>query len=509
VAVILGNVTQTASNDARAALVVVLAAGAGTRMKSGLAKVLHPVLGIPLLGHVLRAASETNPEHVVVVVGHQREQVAEFVTSAYPGVVMAVQEEQNGTGHAVRCALESLDEHGISAPDGPVVVIAGDTPLLTGATLQHLINAQDAAGAAATVLSADFDDATGYGRIIRDASGDVTGIVEQKDASPAQQKITEINSGMYAFDAVALAKTINQLTTDNSQGEEYLTDVIGILRQDGQLVTAYVIDDPDEVHGVNDRLQLANSAALLRDRTNAQFMRSGVTIIDPATTWITPGAAIEPDAVIERNTSLDAQVRISAGAVIGPDTTLLGCSVGVGASVVRSHCDQAVIGDGASVGPFTFLRPGSVLGPGSKVGAYVEVKKSTIGAQSKVPHLSYVGDAQIGVGTNIGAATIFANYDGEVKHQTVVGDRVRVGSDSILVAPVKIGDGAYTAAGSVITQDVPAGAIGIGRGRQANVDGWVAHNRPGSESAAAAAQAVDASCEHDPQISDSSNGGRD
>ncbi|NQU38132.1 MAG: bifunctional UDP-N-acetylglucosamine diphosphorylase/glucosamine-1-phosphate N-acetyltransferase GlmU [Actinobacteria bacterium] len=500
--------TQTVASDTRAALVIVLAAGAGTRMKSGLAKVLHTVVGIPLLGHVMRAASETNPEHIVVVVGHQRDQVTEFVTSAYPGVVTAIQEEQNGTGHAVRCALESLDSHGIDAPEGPVVVIAGDTPLLTGATLQNLINAQAAAGASATVLSAIFADATGYGRIVRDEFGDLTGIVEQKDATAAQQKLTEINSGMYAFDARQLGKAINQLTTDNSQGEEYLTDVIGILRADGQLVTAHIIDDSDEVHGVNDRLQLASSAALLRERTNAEFMRSGVTIIDPATTWITPGAVIEADAVIERNTSLDGQTVIASGAVVGPDTTLLGCRVGVGAAVVRSHCDHAQIGDGAKVGPFTYLRPGSVLGPESKVGAYVEVKKSTIGAQSKVPHLSYVGDAQIGVGTNIGAATIFANYDGEAKHKTVVGDHVRVGSDSILVAPVTIGDGAYTAAGSVITHDVAAGAIGIARGRQANIDEWVAHNRPGSQSAAAAARAVDPSPEQEPQISDSSNGGR-
>ncbi|MFT6563393.1 MAG: bifunctional UDP-N-acetylglucosamine pyrophosphorylase/glucosamine-1-phosphate N-acetyltransferase [Actinomycetes bacterium] len=507
-AVILGHVTQTAASDTRASVVVVLAAGAGTRMKSGLAKVLHPVLGIPLLGHVLRAVSETNPEHVVVVVGHQREQVAAFVNAAYPDAITAVQEEQNGTGHAVRCALESLDEHGIGAPDGPVVVIAGDTPLLTGATLQNLVNAQAGTGAAATVLSAVFDDATGYGRIVRDQAGDVIGIVEQKDASAAQGRISEINSGMYALDADQLGNAINQLTTDNSQGEEYLTDVIGILRADGQLVTAYVIDDPDEVHGVNDRRQLAASAALLRDRTNVEFMRAGVTIIDPATTWITPGATIDPDAVIERNTSLDADVTIQRGAVIGPDTTLLGCRVGIGATVVRSHCDQAEIGDGASVGPFTFLRPGSVLGMEAKVGAYVEVKKSTIGAQSKVPHLSYVGDAEIGVGTNVGAATIFANYDGEAKHPTVVGNGVRVGSDSVLVAPVTIGDGAYTAAGSVITHDVPAGAIGIGRGRQKNVDGWVAHNRPGSESAAAAAQAAITSPERDPQISDSSSGGR-
>ncbi len=518
-AVILGHVTRTASSQdsvavdgtapARASLVVVLAAGAGTRMKSGLAKVLHPVLGIPLLGHVLRAVSETDPENVVVVVGHQREQVSAYVAAEHPDAATAIQYEQNGTGHAVRCALESLAEHGVTISDGPVVVVAGDTPLLTGATLQNLITAQVASGAAATVLSAVFEDATGYGRIVRDAQGEVTGIVEQKDASPAQQQIAEINSGMFAFDAVALTKAITQLTTDNSQGEEYLTDVLGILRSDGQLVTAYVIDDADEVHGVNDRLQLANSAALLRDRTNAEHMRSGVTIVDPATAWITPGAQIDPDAVIERNTSLDSTVRVGSGAIVGPDTTLLGCRVGSDASVVRSHCDHADIGPGACVGPFTFLRPGSVLGANAKVGAYVEVKKSTIGAGSKVPHLSYVGDAQIGVGTNIGAATIFANYDGEKKHPTVVGDRVRVGSDSILVAPVTIGDGAYTAAGSVITQDVPAGAIGIGRGRQANVDGWVAHNRPGSASAAAAEQAEEASPRQEPQISDSSNGGRD
>ncbi len=496
-------------------------------MKSGLAKVLHPILGSPILGHVLRAASSTNPENIVVVVGHQRDQVRGYVNDAFPAARTAVQDEQNGTGHAVRCALESLTAQGIETPDGPVVVIAGDTPLLSGNTLAELIDVQVASGAAATVLSAELNDPTGYGRIVRDGDGSVIGIVEQKDASDAQREIREINSGMFAFDGVLLSKAINQLTTDNSQGEEYLTDVLGILRSEGHAVGALVIGDVNEVHGINDRRQLAQAAALLRERTNDEYMRAGVSIVDPATTWISPGAVIEPDAIIERNCSLDADVYVGPNAVVGPDTTLIGVRVGAGAHVVRSHCDGAQIGPDANVGPFSFLRPGTVLAPRAKVGAYVEVKNSTVGPGSKVPHLSYVGDAQIGSNSNIGAATIFANYDGEDKHKTIIGSSVRIGSDSILVAPVTVGDGAYTAAGSVITQDVPPGAIGIGRGRQANVVNWVAHNRPGSTSAAAAKSAQELADElageteqdrdaeqerlksHDPQISDRSNGGRD
>ena len=466
-----------------------LAAGAGTRMKSDLAKVLHPILGRPLLGHVLASVLETDPENVVVVVGHQRDQVVDYLARDFPTVRTADQSEQNGTGHAVRCAIEGLAADDIELPAAPVVVLAGDTPLLRSATLSDLVGTHSQTHASVTVLSAELPDPFGYGRIVRDSDGGVLAIVEQKDATAEQTQIHEINSGMFAFNPQTLVDGLARLTTDNSQGEEYLTDVLAIARHDGRAVSAHKAADPDEVHGINNRAQLAAATALLRDRINADHMLAGVTIVDPQTAWIEPGASLTADAVIERNTSVDATSAVGAGAVIGPDTTLLGTTVEASAHVLRSHCDHAVIRAGATVGPFSFLRPGTDLGPDGKIGAFVEVKKSTIGAGSKVPHLSYVGDAEIGEGSNIGAATIFANYDGEHKHATSVGDHVRVGSDSILVAPVKVGDGAYTAAGSVITQDVPAGAIGIGRERQVNVEGWVVRRHPGTASAQAAAAA--------------------
>lgn len=457
-------------------------------MKSKLAKVLHPILGKPILGHVLDAVLETQPHQVVVVVGHQRDQVQDYLEGSYPSVVTAVQDEQNGTGHAVRCAFDGLAQAGLAAPDGPIVVLAGDAPLLTGDTLSTLVTAHEQHRAAVTVLSAELDDPFGYGRIVRDSTGAVRQIVEQKDATSEQQQIREISSGMFVFDSETLISGLSRLTTNNAQGEEYLTDVLAMACDEGKNVSAYLTDDPDEVHGINNRVQLAAATAMLRDRINTAYMTAGVAIVDPSTTWIEKGAVIAADAVIERNTSIDSQSVVEADAVIGPDTSLIATTVGCGAVVLKSHCSGAVINSEASVGPYSYLRPGTELGSHGKIGAYVEVKKSTIGAHSKVPHLSYVGDATIGEGTNIGAATIFANYDGENKHATVVGDNVRVGSDSILVAPVSIGDGAYTAAGSVITQDVPAGAIGIGRERQTNVDGWVERSRPGSDSAQSAAR---------------------
>ncbi len=456
-------------------------------MKSGLAKVLHPILGRPVLGHVLAAVLETAPQNVLVVVGHQREQVVAYLAEEFPSVRTAVQNEQNGTGHAVRCALEGLAADGVALPDEPIVVLAGDTPLLTGQTLVDLVTTHEQENAAVTVLSADLEDPFGYGRIIRSSDGNVLAIVEQKDATPEQAQVHEINSGMFAFNPATLVDGLARLTTDNSQGEEYLTDVLEIAREDGRTVAAHKATDPDEMHGINNRAQLAAATALLRDRINHEHMLAGVTIIDPTTTWIEPGALIAGDALIERNSAIDHASSVAAGAVIGPDTSLFGTAVAADATVLRSHCTGAVIGEGATVGPFSFLRPGTQLGDQGKIGAFVEVKKSTIGAGSKVPHLSYVGDATIGEGSNIGAATIFANYDGENKHSTVIGDHVRVGCDSILVAPVRIGDGSYTAAGSVITEDVPAGAIAIGRGRQVNVDGWVARRHPETDSARAAA----------------------
>ena len=460
--------------------VVILAAGEGTRMKSSTPKVLHSISGRSLVGHVLSAVTALSPKQVRVVVGAGREQVEAHLSEIAPHVTTVFQEKRGGTGHATQLALDGLKA------SGTILVLAGDTPMLTGSSLSELLNAHHAGGFTASVLTAEHPDPTGYGRIIRADDDSLLRIVEERDADEIQRDILEVNSGVYAFDAVKLAGAIGKLKNDNSQGELYLTDVIEILRNEGGKIAAVLIDDFIEILGVNDRVQLAESAALLRDRINEDLMRDGVTIVDPLSTWVDATASVASDVVLMPGTAISGTTTVAAGAVIGPRTTLVDCTVGTGARVIESRCTEAIIGEGASVGPYTFLRPGTKLLPHSKVGAYVEMKNATLGEGSKVPHLSYVGDAVIGEGSNIGAATIFVNYDGVEKHYTVVGDHVRIGSDSMLVAPVTIGDGAYTAAGSVITEDVPPGAIGVGRAKQRNVIGWVLRKRAGSKSAEAA-----------------------
>ena len=460
--------------------VVILAAGEGTRMKSSTPKVLHSIAGRSLVGHVLSAVSALSPKQVRVVVGAGREQVEAHLSEVAPHVTTVFQEKRGGTGHATQLALDGLKA------SGTILVLAGDTPMLTGSSLTQLLIEHHAGGFTASVLTAEHPDPTGYGRIIRADDDSLLRIVEERDADEIQRDILEVNSGVYAFDAVKLAGAIGKLKNDNSQGELYLTDVIEILRNDGGKIAAVLIDDFIEILGVNDRVQLAESAALLRDRINEDLMRDGVTIVDPLSTWVDATATVASDVVLMPGTAISGKSTVATGAVIGPRTTLVDCTVGTGARVIESRCTEAIIGDGANVGPFTFLRPGTKLLPNSKVGAYVEMKNATLGEGSKVPHLSYVGDAVIGEGSNIGAATIFVNYDGVEKHYTVVGDHVRIGSDSMLVAPVTIGDGAYTAAGSVITEDVPPGAIGVGRAKQRNVIGWVLRKRAGSKSAEAA-----------------------
>ena len=460
-------------------------------MKSATPKVLHEAGGRTLVGHVLAAVSTLEPDHVVVVVGHGRDEVAAVLAEIAPDAVTVVQEQQNGTGHAMRVALEGLDAAGIELdPAGPVLVVAGDTPLLTGATLGSLLDVHAAESASSTVLTAVLDDPSGYGRVRRDPdTGHVTGIVEHKDADDSERAVREVNSGVYAFDVEALRDALGKLTTDNVQGEEYLTDVLGLHVAAGLAVAAVAAPDAHEILGVNNRVQLAEARALLRDRVNERWMREGVTIVDPATTWIDADVVLERDCRIERNTGLHGATRVATGAQIGPDTTLTDVVVGEGASVVRTQGTDAEIGPAATVGPFTFIRPGTRLAAKAKLGAYVEAKNAIVGAGSKVPHLSYVGDVEIGEGSNIGAATVVVNYDGVAKHRTVIGDHVRVGSDTMLVAPVSVGDGAYTAAGSVITDDVPPGAMAVGRSRQRNVEGWVARRRPGSAAAEAAEKA--------------------
>ncbi len=481
-------------SSSRPAAALVLAAGEGTRMKSSTPKVLHEVAGRSLLGHAVAAVSALDPQHLVLVVRHERDRVAAHAAELDPQALVADQDDVPGTGRAVQCGLDALEvarrAEGEQGPlTGTVVVTYGDVPLLTGTTLAGLVTAHEGGGHAVTVITADVDDPTGYGRIVRDADGYVAGIVEHKDADEGQRAITEINSGLYAFDAEVLVDTLARVGSDNAQGEVYLTDVLALARQAGGTVAAHRIDDVWQTEGVNDRVQLARMGAELNRRVVEDWMRSGVTVVDPVTTWVDADVTLSRDVTLLPGVQLKGTTSVAEGAVVGPDSTLTDCRIGAGASVVRSHAQGAEVGDGATVGPFSFLRPGTRLGARGKIGGFVETKNAVIGEGSKVPHLTYVGDAEIGVGANIGAATIFVNYDGVSKHRTVVGDHARVGSDSMLVAPVTIGDGAYTAAGSVITQDVPPGAMAVARGQQRNVEGWVARRRPGSPAAEAAARA--------------------
>ncbi|MFD7894334.1 bifunctional UDP-N-acetylglucosamine diphosphorylase/glucosamine-1-phosphate N-acetyltransferase GlmU [Streptomyces sp. NPDC059743] len=469
----------------RPAAVVVLAAGEGTRMKSKTPKVLHEVCGRSLVGHVVAAARELGPEQLVVVVGHAREQVEGHLSAVYEGVRTAYQAEQNGTGHAVRIGLQELG----GTPDGTVVVVCGDTPLLTGETLRALAATHAADGNAVTVLTAEVPDSTGYGRIVRDGvSGAVTAIVEHKDATEAQRAIREINSGVFAFDGQLLADALGKVRTDNSQGEEYLTDVLGILREAGHRVGASVAVDHREILGINNRVQLAEARRLLNERLLERAMLAGVTVVDPASVFVDVTVTFEPDVVVHPGTQLLGSTHLAEGAEVGPNSRLRDTQVGAGARVDNTVADGAVVGEAAMVGPYAYLRPGTRLGVRSKAGTYVEMKNATIGEGTKVPHLSYVGDATIGEHTNIGAASVFVNYDGVRKHHTTIGSHCRTGSDNMFVAPVTVGDGVYTAAGSVITKDVPAGALAVARGQQRNIEGWVARKRPGS----AAAQAAEA-----------------
>jgi bifunctional UDP-N-acetylglucosamine pyrophosphorylase/glucosamine-1-phosphate N-acetyltransferase len=486
------SVDQTSSADAArpggVSAVIILAAGEGKRMRSATPKVLHEIGGRTLVGHAVAAADELGAHRLVVVVGHGREAVGAHLAEVAPHVRTAVQDQQLGTGHAVQCALGEAGD--VAA--GTVVVTYGDVPLLTGRTLADLVAEHHRSGNAVTVLTARVADPTGYGRIVRDADGSVAAIVEHRDATAEQRAIDEINSGIYAFAGTTLVDALARLRPDNDQGELYLTDVLALAREGGGRVAAVVTEDVWQTEGVNDRIQLAALRRELNDRVLRGWMRAGVTVVDPATTWVDVTVTLERDVTLEPGTILRGSCRVAEGAYLGPDTQLVDCTVGTAAQVVRTHATGAQLGAAAQVGPYTYLRPGAVLAERSKAGAYVEMKNARVGPGSKVPHLSYVGDATIGAGSNIGAATIFVNYDGVAKHETVVGDQVRIGSDTMLVAPVSIGDGAYTAAGSVITEDVPPGALGIGRSRQRTVPGWVLVRRAGTAAAKAARAALDA-----------------
>ncbi len=465
--------------------VIVLAAGGGTRMRSKRMKVLHEIGGRSMIGHVLTAVRAVEPRRVVAVVGNQREQVVPEVTSYVADAVLAVQEKLDGTGGAVRVAVDALDPR----PTGTVLVVTGDTPLLQGETLRAFAAAHQESARAVSILTGRVADPFGYGRIIRDADGGVAAIVEQKDADDDQLAIDEINSGILAFDAAFLTGALPRIGNDNAKHEYYLTDTVAIARGDGETVGAHPIDDVLQTEGANDRAQLAELGKELNRRIVTRWMRDGVTVMDPATTWIEADVRLSPDVTILPGTQLLGATVVDEDAVIGPDTTLKDCEIGAGARVVRTHGELAVIGGGATVGPFSYLRPGTQLGAGGKIGAFVETKNAVIGDRAKVPHLSYVGDAEIGEGTNIGAGTIFANYDGVNKHRTRIGRHAKTGSNNTFVAPVNVGDGAGTAGGTVVRRDVPPGALAVSSGPQRNLEGWVESRRPSTAQAEAAAAA--------------------
>lgn len=450
-------------------------------MKSSLPKCVMPMLGRSLMGHVLHAAQVLEADRTLVVVGHKADEVSAHVAEVAPYAESVVQSEQNGTGHAVRVAMDAVGELA-----GTVVVLYGDTPLLTADTLAAFLSAHEGAGNEATVLTAEVDDPAALGRIVRGADGAFEAIVEYRDATDEQRAIREINSGIYAFDAAALREKLGLLKGDNDQGEEYLTDVLGMLRADGRAVGTHTAADVDDTLGANDRAQLAQLQAIMRDRINAAIMRSGVTMDDPASVLVDATVSVAPDVTIRPGVQLRGVTTVASGAEVGPDSTLTDTVVGAGAVVVRSHCVGAEVGAGVSVGPFAYLRPGAVLASGAKVGTFVEIKNSTVASGAKVPHLSYVGDATIGEQANVGAGTIVANYDGVAKHRTEIGEAVFVGSNSVLIAPVTVEPGSYVAAGSAVAEDVPSGALGVARSRQHNSPGWVAKRRAGSKTDKAA-----------------------
>jgi bifunctional UDP-N-acetylglucosamine pyrophosphorylase/glucosamine-1-phosphate N-acetyltransferase len=465
-----------------APVVVILAAGQGTRMRSATPKLLHPLCGRPMISWPVAAARDAGAGTVVVVDSPERP-LAEVLDGQ---VTFAVQAQALGTADAVNAAASWI------AADDTVIVLNGDAPLIRGETIRALSEAHARSGAAATITTAVFDDPSGYGRVVRAPDGTVEKVVETKtagDASALEMHIREINVGLYAFEGAALLAALGEITPRNAQGELYLTDVLALVRRRERSVLAFEVDDPAVALGVNDRIGLAEATALAQRRINDAHMAAGVTIVDPAATVIDAGVSIGEDTLVAPFTSLHGSTSVGRASTVGPLSTVIDTRVGDEAKVVHSYVVGAEIGNRVSVGPFAYLRPGTVLREGSKAGTFVEIKNSDIGAGSKVPHLSYIGDADVGEGTNLGASTITANYDGFRKHRTTIGDRVRTSVDTTLVAPVAIGDEAYTGAGSVITKDVPEGALGVARERQTNIEGYAKRR---AERAAAGEQNVSA-----------------
>jgi len=446
--------------------VVILAAGLGTRMKSDVPKVLHEVCGRPMLSYVIDAALSVSPERVVVVTGPDQEAIAEIMPV---GCERAVQQERRGTGDAVRAGLEPLADF-----NGDVMVLYGDVPLVHGDFVAALFQRHLDADAAATLTTVRIDDPAHYGRIVRDERDNVARIIEYRDASPDERDIDEINVGLYVFRSDALRPALARLSSDNSQGELYLTDVVHLLIDAEHVVATFESDDEEMCMGVNSRVELALVNGAMRWRLLERLMLAGVSVEDPETTYVDWGVEVGRDTLLRASTHLLGRTTVGAACEIGPGAFLQDAFIGDRARIVGSHLTECVIGSGCSVGPFAYIRPNTVLADGAKAGTFVEIKNSRIGEGSKVPHLSYVGDAVVGRGSNIAAGNITANYDGFEKHATTIGDGVRTGSDTTLVAPVTIGDGAFTAAGSVITRDVPPGALGVARGKQENVEGYAA-----------------------------------
>jgi bifunctional UDP-N-acetylglucosamine pyrophosphorylase/glucosamine-1-phosphate N-acetyltransferase len=445
--------------------VVILAAGKGSRMRSALPKVLHPLCGRPLVHWPIHAARAAGAGRIVVV-----DSAARPLDGHLPDdVVLAVQERPNGTADALEAAAGAFPE------DGAVVVLSGDVPLVTAEFVADLVATHAASGAAATMATMVLDEAGEYGRVLRDEAGDVVGVVEAKgsgDATAEQLAIREVNTGIFCFDARALRAALPLVGSDNAQGERYLPDVLPLLHAGGHRIAAHVVDDANLTLGVNDRADLAAVRAIAQARIHDRLMREGVTILDPASTTIDADVAIGRDTVIEPFCTLTGATLVGEHCRIGANSTLTDALVGHGVVVRQSWLDSCDIHDGATVGPFAYLRPGARLREGSKAGTFVEIKNSDIGAGTKIPHLSYVGDADVGDRTNLGAGTITANYDGRAKHRTTIGSGVRGGVDTMFVAPVTVGDGAWTAAGSVVTEDVPEGALAVARARQRNVAGY-------------------------------------
>ncbi|GAB6179104.1 bifunctional UDP-N-acetylglucosamine diphosphorylase/glucosamine-1-phosphate N-acetyltransferase GlmU [Desulfotomaculum defluvii] len=448
---------------------VILAAGKGTRMKSNLPKVLHQLCGRPMLGHVLNSVAEAGVTKKVVVVGFGSDQVTDFVGDK---AKVVIQREQLGTAHALIQAEEELHDY-----PGNLLVVCGDTPLLRGETLAKLTEMHSQSGAAATLLTAQLENPTGYGRVLRTEVGDVSHIVEQKDASPEELKVKEINTGVYCFKVPGLFAALKEISPANAQGEYYLTDIVQILIKKGLTVKAVTLEDAQEVQGINDRIQLAQAETVLRRRILEDLMAQGVTIMDPNNTYVDRSVKIGVDTVILPFTFLIGDTKIGSDCVIGPGCKITDCLIGNNNEIQYSVLLNSQIGNHTIIGPYAYLRPGTILADKVKVGDFVEIKKSQVGSGSKIPHLSYVGDATIGENVNVGAGTITCNYDGKSKYQTILEDGAFIGSNTNLVAPVKVGRNAVIAAGSTITKNVPDEALGVARGRQTNLADWAKKQR--------------------------------